>query len=657
MTGLARLVAASLALGTAVQAQPGAQADAERRAREQLAAGDTLAAFETARDALDRDVVTARLVEVRLTAERTGAGLRRYPLPVRRRRVVATARRLLDLEPGNALALETLAGDAVATALFSRDRGPRFQTGGAVTRAEANVRLRGSVFDIGQRAAVRPLLDRTAEGRTAAAEAIRFLEVLLPADPASAAPLLLSIGVAYRQWALVARVADRLHSTDPATAALYRSLSAWRTGWPDSANAALTDALPRLSPAEYTRLLDLTPLLAPADTAAYRADPDAVSEAFWTREDPRRITPASERRTEHVARVLEADALFGRALGDLFTRRPLRGAETDRGRIWVRYGPPDRETGFTQDDAAPTYSRDAVAAYAVWEYDRVGDGTRFVFDDPVRTGAYRTYSPPASAYAETSGRAAVDDYVALDRTLQTERPHAYTDTLVGVLPLATARFRALDGATEAVVAFPVVLGARAGLFASGETVEAPQGVATLRLDSATTVRGETLGESGFALAERALDPLTGAEFALSDVLVVGGSGEGVVRGGLLLVPVVADTLARAVPISVYAEVYGLTVRDGRTAGEAEARLVAVDTRSGLRRAADRLLGRTDRRGVAVAAEFQAAAPGRASGIAGEALSLALDASGLAPGAYRLVLKVTDRHAGRSAEAERTVVIE
>lgn len=652
MTGLARCLAALLVLSTSVHAQD----NAERRAREQLAAGDTLGAFETARDALDRGPATAPLLEVRLAAERTGAGLRRFPLPVRRRRVVATARRLLDLEPGNALALVTLADDAVATALFFRDRGPRFRTGGAVTRAEANVRLRGSVFDIGQRTAIRPLLDRTAAGRDAAAEAVGFLETLSSTDPARAAPLALSVAVAYQRWDLAESVAERLRAMDPATAALHEALAAWRTGRADRANAALADALPRLSPSERARLLDLTPLLAPADTAAYRADPDAVSEAFWTRSDPRRITPASERFTEHVARVLEADALFGRTLGDLFTDRPWRGAESDRGRIWVRYGPPDRETGFTQDDAAPTYSRDAVAAYAVWEYDRLGDGTRFVFDDPVRTGDYRTYSPPASAYAETSGRAAVDDYVALDRALQSEQPEAYVDTLAGVLPLVTARFRAPDGATEAVVAFPVAPGARAGLFASGETVEAPQGVATLRLDSATTVRAETLGEEGFAVAERSLDPVPGTGFALSDVLLVGGSGVGVVRRGLSLVPVVADTLARAAAISVYAEVYGLAMRDGRTAGEAEARLVAVDTRSGIRRAADRLLRRSGRRGVSVAAEFEGAAPEQESGT-GDALSLSLDASGLSPGAYRLVLKVTDRHAGRSAETERTVVIE
>ena len=68
----------------------------------------------------------------------------------------------------------------------------------------------------------------------------------------------------------------------------------------------------------------------------------------------------------------------------------------------------------------------------------------------------------------------------------------------------------------------------------------PRGVATLRLDSATTVRAETLGAGGFAVAERTLDPMAGTGFAVSDVLIVGGSGAGVVRGGMTLVPVVAE---------------------------------------------------------------------------------------------------------------------
>ena len=42
------------------------------------------------------------------------------------------------------------------------------------------------------------------------------------------------------------------------------------------------------------------PVVTVADAAAYRADPEAFARAFWAREDVRLLTPANERRAEHV---------------------------------------------------------------------------------------------------------------------------------------------------------------------------------------------------------------------------------------------------------------------------------------------------------------------------------------------------------------------
>ena len=86
------------------------------------------------------------------------------------------------------------------------------------------------------------------------------------------------------------------------------------------------------------------------------------------------------------------------------------------------------------------------------------------------------------------------------------------------------------------------------------------------------------------------------------------------------------------------------------------RLVPADARSGARRALDRLLGRRQRSGVAAAAEFQGAARTSVEETA-EPLALSLDASGLPPGRYRLVLRVTDRHAGQTAETGLDVVLD
>ncbi|HEX8384855.1 MAG TPA: hypothetical protein VF576_01660, partial [Rubricoccaceae bacterium] len=167
---------------------------------------------------------------------------------------------------------------------------------------------------------------------------------------------------------------------------------------------------------------------------------------------------------------------------------------------------------------------------------------------------------------------------------------------------------------------------------------------------AATVRAETLAGDRFGAADVRVIPLAASGFGLSDLLIVGGPGPTVVRSGTELAPLVADTLGRGAPISVYAEAYGLAVDRGRTDADAEARLVAADTRSGVRRSLDRLFGRSRRAGVSSATEFQGTLPD-------EPLSLSLDAADLPPGRYRLVLRLTDRRTGQTAEAERDIVLE
>jgi GWxTD domain-containing protein len=625
------------------------QAEAVRNADARLAAGDTLSALAVVREVQERDGNTAGLERIRLVAERTGAGLRRYPPPARRRLVVRTARRLLQLDPMSPLALETIADDAVATVLFFRDRGARLGLTMATTPAESSPRLRGSRFDLGQRSAVAPLVDRTGPARDAARRASPLLDSLLAVDPARAAPYVVALAVAEQRWGRLDTLAAALRGVDLTAAALASGLAAWRTGRTAAAGPALSVGLAGLPPAERARFDDLTPLLSPDSLAAYLADRDAFAQRFWEREDPRRITVTSERRLEHLARVLEADALFGRPLGDLFSEHPRRGAETDRGRVWVRYGRPDREAGFTPTDAAPAYDGDELAAFVVWEYDEVQDGTRFVFDDAARSGRYRTYSPPASAYATPTGRASSDDYVTQDRILQRDAPESFADTLALSLPLVVARFRSASGQPEAVVAFEVPPYARAAVFVDDRRV-AEGGAAVVGLASTpTTIRAEWVAEAPerFAAAEAQVEPLSEG-FGLSDVMLVGGDGAGVMRRGERIIPLIADTLARAARLSVYAEVYGLALRDGRTDAEAEVGLVPAETGSGLRRMADRLFGRRPA-GVATAIELQGST-------ATDALLLALDASGLPSGRYRLVLRVADRIGGQEAESSREIVL-
>lgn len=65
------------------------------------------------------------------------------------------------------------------------------------------------------------------------------------------------------------------------------------------------------------------------DQAAYRA-------VYWRKADPLHLTPVNERRLEHLAPMVYADIRFSAP------EVGLRGWDTDRGDVYVRYGPPRR---------------------------------------------------------------------------------------------------------------------------------------------------------------------------------------------------------------------------------------------------------------------------------------------------------------------------
>ena len=63
-------------------------------------------------------------------------------------------------------------------------------------------------------------------------------------------------------------------------------------------------------------------------------DPVAYNARYWTSQDPRYLTTYNERKLEHYYRLTYADLLYSAPpLG-------LRGWETQRGQIMIRYGTP-----------------------------------------------------------------------------------------------------------------------------------------------------------------------------------------------------------------------------------------------------------------------------------------------------------------------------
>ncbi len=180
---------------------------------------------------------------------------------------------------------------------------------------------------------------------------------------------------------LLTRLARAL--PDRPEASLYRGLVLHVAGREEQAEAAFEDALARLPEYERDALLDLGPILRKDRAEAYAALDDTTrarsERAYWRLNDPIYLTETNERRLEHLARVAYADLRFSEpATG-------VRGWETDRGVIFIRYGPPTEiaNTGGT----------------IVWRYGRKGPVFMFKLQPTYRDARFaRDYRWIADEY-------------------------------------------------------------------------------------------------------------------------------------------------------------------------------------------------------------------------------------------------------------------
>ncbi|HVF55280.1 MAG TPA: GWxTD domain-containing protein [Pyrinomonadaceae bacterium] len=116
-------------------------------------------------------------------------------------------------------------------------------------------------------------------------------------------------------------------------------------------------------------------------------------EAFWRRRDPNPDTDENEYLQEHFERVAYANQHFASG---------VPGWKTDRGRIYIMFGPPhEKEThpaGGQYD--RPTYhggGQTSTYPFEVWFYrylPGVGSGIEIEFVDPTGTGEYRIARSP-----------------------------------------------------------------------------------------------------------------------------------------------------------------------------------------------------------------------------------------------------------------------
>ena len=93
-------------------------------------------------------------------------------------------------------------------------------------------------------------------------------------------------------------------------------------------------------------------------------------QAFWKKLDPTPDTPLNERLREHLMRMKYSD--------DTFTAQPgHKGSNTDKGRVYVKYGPPnerDYTTSATVGKAIDTWIYEKSGRYIFVFFDRRGTG-------------------------------------------------------------------------------------------------------------------------------------------------------------------------------------------------------------------------------------------------------------------------------------------
>jgi GWxTD domain-containing protein len=124
---------------------------------------------------------------------------------------------------------------------------------------------------------------------------------------------------------------------------------------------------------------DVAYIIADEERAAFQRlqtneERDQFVRQFWLRRDPTPGTPENEFKEEHYRRLAYANQRFASS---------VPGWKTDRGRIYIVYGPPDEIVS----------SPDVVR----WRYrhiDEIGDDIVFEFVDPNHLGEFRLTGPP-----------------------------------------------------------------------------------------------------------------------------------------------------------------------------------------------------------------------------------------------------------------------
>jgi GWxTD domain-containing protein len=436
-------------------------------------------------------------------------------------------------------------------------------------------------------------------------------------------------------------------------------LAAHRLADVRTAGAAFDTAFAYLAGAERERLDHLNRVLPRGDTlkgaAAQRA---ALAQLYWVFADPLWSRPGNDSRVEYFARVTFAELRW--TVDEL----QVRGADTDRGEIFIRYGPPDITIV-----AGPDISNNYTDVTSIWVYStgfifqfngNAGYGTARTAPDDIRRvdailkalpvrwdniASVKVDSMPTQVSRFRAGGDSVDVYVAAQAPVDSIRKYSDVDAMVRTdlwLVTPATAVVARDSATMSITA------------AHGWRLRVAPGHYIYRVES--SIEGSR--RAGRASAQ--LD--AGASFSLhgsgmSDLLLATKVDEGSAaeRWTDLKIAPTAGAIPRGGQLVLVWENYEFGSRDSNARYTVAVTLTRVRGLAGSINAAianisdvSRSTGGEDR----VALAFDRTVPHRPAFVDQVVLTL----GDTPPGLYTVTLQITDRITNASSSRSRSFFI-
>ena len=211
---------------------------------------------------------------------------------------------------------------------------------------------------------------------------------------------------------------------------LVRGLAAHRLSAGDEATVAFDSALACLPPYERFRLDALGRVLSPKDGREHARLPEperAMTERlYWLMSDPLWLTRANEHRLEYLSRVTTAELRWSVEEFD------LRGADTDRGDLLVRYGPPPATISFPPD---PEFTQE-LRIRLLWWY---RDGVAFIFRMIPGYGLANLH-PEYARYVRN-----------LRDTIPVSWANLGVERAIDTIPIQAVRFRGAGDSTDVLI--------------------------------------------------------------------------------------------------------------------------------------------------------------------------------------------------------------